>query len=134
MGGDSPSEPVLGSIGTYLFKMLEVSKQVFYIEKGLLGAEYAGRPFEVNMNFSSDQIHIPFDRMIVVGDGYTDIPCFSLVSQRGGVAIGVFDPKDWGDAWSMARGKEYAGDQEATTIGLLVFGEAPILNPKGILY
>src|SRR3546814_17250079 len=31
--------------------------------------------------------------MIFVGDGYTDIPCFSLIRRSGGVAFGVWDPR-----------------------------------------
>jgi hypothetical protein len=30
--------------------------------------------------------------MIYVGDGLTDVPCFSLVSARGGKTFGVFKP------------------------------------------
>ena len=32
--------------------------------------------------------------MIFVGDGYTDIPCFSLIRKNDGVAIGVYDGGD----------------------------------------
>ena len=42
--------------------------------------------------------------MIVVGDGYTDIPCFSLVRKAGGMAIGVYDQENrdkWGRAWGF---------------------------------
>jgi hypothetical protein len=28
-----------------------------------------------------------------VGDGYTDIPCFSLIRRAGGIAFGVWDPR-----------------------------------------
>ena len=35
---------------------------------------------------------IPLDQMIYVGDGLTDIPCFSLVEGNGGDAFGVFEP------------------------------------------
>ena len=31
--------------------------------------------------------------MIYVGDGMTDIPCFSLVTKNHGQAFGVFDPR-----------------------------------------
>ena len=40
----------------------------------------------------------------MVGDGYTDIPCFSLVRAQGGIAIGVFDADNrekWGKAWGF---------------------------------
>ncbi len=30
--------------------------------------------------------------MIYVGDGLTDIPCFSMIKQGGGKGFGVFDP------------------------------------------
>jgi hypothetical protein len=33
-----------------------------------------------------------------VGDGLTDIPCFSLLRQQGGTAFGVFDPTKPGRA------------------------------------
>ncbi len=34
---------------------------------------------------------IPFENMTYVGDGLTDIPCFSRLRKSGGVAVGVFD-------------------------------------------
>ena len=34
----------------------------------------------------------PFENMIYIGDGDTDIPAFSLVQSRKGMTIGVFDP------------------------------------------
>ena len=41
----------------------------------------------------ADRLRVPFDQMVFVGDGYTDIPCFSLIRSSGGVAFGVWDPR-----------------------------------------
>ena len=35
---------------------------------------------------------VPFERMIFVGDGYTDIPTMKLLTQKGGYSIAVYDP------------------------------------------
>ena len=37
---------------------------------------------------------MPFDHMVFVGDGYTDIPCFSLIKQNGGCAIAMLKGKE----------------------------------------
>ncbi len=80
------------------------TRYLFQISKGLVGDTYRGKPFEVNRKIPQDQVRVPFDQMIVVGDGYTDIPCFSMVRKNGGIAIGVYDQADrekWGKAWGF---------------------------------
>ena len=49
----------------------------------------------------------PFENMIYIGDGDTDIPAFSLVQSRKGMTIGVFDAKKERDkkAENMRKGK-----------------------------
>jgi len=42
--------------------------------------------------------------VIYVGDGLTDVPCFSLIQKAGGTAFGVFDPQKKGSpkkAWEQ---------------------------------
>lgn len=80
------------------------TRYIFHVQKGLFGQDFYGKPFDVNKKFSESQIRIPLNQMIVVGDGYTDIPCFSLVRKAGGVAIGVYDQENrdkWGRAWGF---------------------------------
>lgn len=77
------------------------TRYLFHIQKGLIGPQSRGKPFDVNKKLKPEQIRIPIDHMIFVGDGYTDIPCFSLVKKDGGVSIAVFD-KTHGEKWGSA--------------------------------
>jgi hypothetical protein len=80
------------------------TRYLFHIQKGLVGQRLRGKPFEVNKKFKPEQIRVPLNRMIIVGDGYTDIPCFSLIKQNGGVSIAVFDKnhvEKWGSAYQF---------------------------------
>jgi phosphoserine phosphatase len=77
------------------------TRYLFHIQKGLIGPQARGKPFDVNKKLKPEQIRIPIKQMIFVGDGYTDIPCFSLVKKDGGVSIAVFD-KTHGEKWGSA--------------------------------
>lgn len=69
------------------------TRYLFHVQKGIIGSAYENQPFEVNRKVPEDRLRVPFDQMVFVGDGYTDVPCFSLVRQAGGIAFGVWDPK-----------------------------------------
>lgn len=45
---------------------------------------------KVNEWVKKDERHIPFENMIFIGDGETDIPCFRLVKDQGGISIAVY--------------------------------------------
>jgi hypothetical protein len=82
------------------------TRYLFHVQKGLIGPKARGKPFDVNKKLKPEQIRIPIKNMIFVGDGYTDIPCFSLVKKDGGVSIAVFDKSHserWGNAYQFVQ-------------------------------
>jgi hypothetical protein len=42
---------------------------------------------------SGEQRQVPIQNMIYVGDGPSDVPCFSIVNERGGKTLGVYTTK-----------------------------------------
>jgi len=96
----------------------EKTKFLYAINKGISGIELRRKPYSVNDVIPKDQRRIPFSNMIYLGDGPTDIPCFSTIQQNGGKTVGVlkYHKKagkvilDKWRAWAIARG-------DRTTLG-----------------
>jgi hypothetical protein len=89
-----------------IISFTDKTRYLFYIKKGLIKPGIIGKPFEVNRKFAPDEIRVPFQRMIFVGDGLTDVPCFALLQKFGGTAIAVYDQnhrENWGRAWGFTQ-------------------------------
>lgn len=90
----------------------EKTKFLYAINKGISGIEIRRRPYSVNDVIPRGQRRIPFSNMIYLGDGPTDIPCFSAVQQYGGTTVGVLKYQkkagkvilDKWRTWAIARG------------------------------
>jgi phosphoserine phosphatase len=69
----------------------EKTRYLFEVNKGIEPNESKTQPQLVNREVPEERRRVPFERMIYVGDGLTDIPCFSLLRSMRGTTFGVFD-------------------------------------------
>ena len=88
---------------------------VFRINKGKLALGDDKAP---NEYMSPAARPVPFENMIFIGDGYSDIPCFSLIKQQGGFAMAVLDSDKQSEA-SLRQIESLVGDNRVDAIGLI---------------
>lgn len=84
----------------------EKTRFLFGINKGLSVSDLRTDPYKINKIVDSKERRVPFSQMIYIGDGPSDVPCLSTVSQHGGIGIGVSSPhKTFANGVKLARGK-----------------------------
>jgi len=66
------------------------TQYLFRINKGVLNHWEHER---INRFIPDDERAVPFDRMIFMGDGDTDVPTMKMMHTKGGFSIAVYDPR-----------------------------------------
>ena len=93
----------------------EKTRYLFQLAKGIDNTNQDGQMF-VYRDVSPEELHVPLRQVIYVGDGASDIPCFSLMNEENGVAIGVYKGstvQDWNDQVKLSASQRVANLAEA---------------------
>ena len=72
----------------------EKTKFIFAINKGIT-SNIREEPYTVNTFVEDEKRKIPFENMIYLGDGASDVPCFSMIKHLGGNCIGIDIDTKW---------------------------------------
>jgi hypothetical protein len=67
----------------------EKVRYILQLAKGL-GTDGVNAPADVYREVPPEEMHVPLDQIIYVGDGGSDMPVFSLLGEHCGLAIGVY--------------------------------------------
>ena len=80
--------PVIAQIG-YVLDNTTKTRAVFEINKGV---NKHPEQIDVNAAVPESERRIPFQNMIYIADGPSDVPVFSVVKRNGGQTYGVYNP------------------------------------------
>ena len=68
---------------------------------------------------------VPFENMVYIGDGATDIPCFRLMKEQGGLSLAVYAPKKKG---AKAKAANYLKDGRVHGVVPAVYNQGSELD------
>lgn len=79
-----------------------------------------------------EDLYVPLDQVIYIGDGASDVPCFSVIKEYGGIAIGIFlenrTAGEWEHLESVSRSQRLSNlvpasfDKESELVRSLTIG------------
>lgn len=93
------------------------TQYLFRINKG---AHDLSDSSQVNKFVEKQNRPVPFENMVFIGDGSTDVPCFRLVKEQGGLSIAVYKKHEKG---AKDAAKQYFRDGRVHCIALANYGD-----------
>ena len=79
----------------------------------------------INQFVEKEDRPIPFENMVYLGDGSTDVPCFRLVKEQGGLSLAVFRPRTKG---SRKRAEQFVRDGRVHQVAPANYSEGSELD------
>jgi len=71
----------------------EKANYLLQIARGL--DEVQGNPPDPYQPIGEEELHVPIDHMVYVGDGKSDMPAFALIADRHGIALALNKEGEW---------------------------------------
>lgn len=105
---------------------------IFRINKGIFN--YYDNE-KINTWVKMNKRPYPFEKLIYLGDGDTDIPAMKMTRSQGGYSIAVFDPSKWNDPSSQNRIYKLIAEDRAQYVAPADYSNGSQLDivVKGIL-
>lgn len=68
---------------------------------------------------------VPFENIVFIGDGATDIPCFRLVKEQGGLSVAVYTPNK---PKAKTNAKQYLSDGRVHSVVPAIYKDGSALD------
>jgi len=93
------NNPVVDQVA-YMLDDTSKTRAIFEINKGV---NRFPEQITVNATMQAEDRRIPFENIIYIADGPSDVPVFSVVKRNGGKTFGVYNPDDEGEFKQVKR-------------------------------
>lgn len=77
----------------------EKTRYLYYISQGIDEAENEKDLIYNYQSSNKEDLYIPLDQVVYVGDGASDVPCFDVIGQYGGMSIGIYEEGSSAKGW-----------------------------------